>query len=68
MLSWFESKTINEDEDGLLYGTKIILNIFSLWAFNYRIVCAYSYFSSINTAEALKDIGLSFIGSTKTSI
>ena len=62
-----ESNIINEDEDSVLHGTKILLNLVSPWAFSYRVVCADSYFTSVTSSEALKDIVLHFIGFVKTA-
>ena len=37
------------------------------WAGSRRIVCADSYYASVETAEALKSMGLEFIGIVKTA-
>ena len=52
---------INQDQDGVLRGAKILLNIVSTWAFIDRFVCDDLYFASITSSEALKDIGISLI-------
>ena len=54
-----------EDEDGVLHRTKILLNIVSILDFRDRVVCDDSYFSSVAASQALKYIGLSFVGIVK---
>ena len=54
-------------EDGLLHGTKVLIDLISPWANTDRVVCADSYFASKMAADKLKEIGLRFIGVVKTA-
>ena len=63
-----EANSINEDEDGVLHETKILLNIVSMWVFINRVVCSDSYFVYVTASEALKYIFIRFIGIVKTNI
>jgi hypothetical protein len=48
-----EALGANEDDNGLLHGTKVLKELIQPWAFTNRMVCADSYFASVGTAEEL---------------
>ena len=50
-----------------LHGTRVLKELTMPWAFTDRIVCSDSYFSSVQSAEAMKDLGLNYIGAVKTA-
>jgi len=54
-----------EDEQGLLHGTKVLVELIEPWSWSNRIVCGDSYFSFVGAAIKLKSIGLRFIGAIK---
>lgn len=56
-----------EGEDDLGHGTAILKRLVSPWASSRRIVCADSYFASVEAAEVLRRMGLRFIGVVKTA-
>jgi hypothetical protein len=68
-------KTVTEGEeepeeaigDGLNHGTKVLKFLVEPWSRSDRVVCADSYFASVNAAEELKRMGLRFIGVVKTA-
>jgi hypothetical protein len=63
-----EANSIHVDEeDGMLHGTKVLLELVSPWAHSDRLICADSYFASVGAAETLKSLGLRFIGVVKTA-
>ena len=61
------ANSIHEDEDGMLHGTKVLAELVSSWAHADRIVCGDSRFASVGAAEALKALGLCFVGVVKTA-
>jgi hypothetical protein len=64
-LDEFDNEIIPESE--LNHGTKILKELVEHWARSNWCVCADSYFASVNAAEAMKSIGLRFIGVVKTA-
>ena len=54
-------------ETQLLHGTTVLQRLVGLWAGTDRIVCADSYFASVEAALSLKASGLRFIGVAKTA-
>ena len=57
-----------EKHDGLLHGTKVMLNIFQPWLNKQRcVVSADSYFYSVQACDELKKRVLRFIGVVKTA-
>jgi hypothetical protein len=57
-----------ESDDGLNHGTKILLDLVKpWWNKTRRVVCADSYFSSVQTVIACRSKGLQFIGVVKTA-
>ena len=57
-----------EEEDGALnHGTKVLLRLVRPWLRTDRLVCADSYFASVQTAKELLRVGLRFIGVVKTA-
>ncbi len=51
----------------IFHGTKVLRSLVQPWSFSNRIVCADSYFSSVEYAETLSQNGLHFIGIVKTA-
>ena len=59
-----------EDDDTTLlmnHGTAVLRELVEPWAHSQRVVCADSYFASVNTAEEMAKMGLRFIGVVKTA-
>ena len=57
-----------EQEDGALnHGTQVLLRLVRPWLRTDRLVCADSYFASVQTAKELLRVGLRFIGVVKTA-
>lgn len=73
MLQLLVVKTKREQENSLHveanenHGTAVLKKLVSAWAFSERIVCADSYFASVNCCEALREMGLKFVGVVKTA-
>jgi hypothetical protein len=61
-----DAAPITEDAD-MLNGTRVLAELVSPWAGPGRVVCADSYFSSVQAAEQLLSMGLKFIGVVKTA-
>jgi len=59
----------NEDEDdGINHGTKILLDLVKPWWNKVRhVICADSYFSSVQTTIMCKTKGLEYVGVVKTA-
>jgi hypothetical protein len=58
----------DEEVDGTLnHGTKILLKLVQPWFNTDRVICADSYFASVQTAKELLRVGLKFIGVVKTA-
>jgi Transposase IS4 len=51
----------------VLHGTSVLSYLVSPWSGTNRIVCADSYFASVQGAEHLLSMGLRFIGVVKTA-
>ena len=63
-----EATIVREDENGLLHGTSILLELTKPWHNKGdRVVCADSYFASVGAAEEMEKKGLGFIGVVKTA-
>jgi len=62
-----QAANISATERGLLHGTAVLQQLVAPWKGSGRIVCADSYFASVEAAEALRSSGLSFIGVVKTA-
>jgi hypothetical protein len=64
-----KSKDMSEDnDDDLNHGTKILLGLIKPWWIKVRcIVCADSYFSSVQTALQCQTKGFQYIGIVKTA-
>ena len=56
-----------DEVPGMNHGTAVALRLVSPWLHTNRIVCADSYFASVQTATALRDNGMRFIGVVKTA-
>ena len=56
-----------QQDDELNHGTNILLDLLRPWYNTDRVVCADSYFASVQTAEELLQHGLRFIGVVKTA-
>jgi hypothetical protein len=54
-------------DDELNHGTNILLDLLYPWYNTDRVVCADSYFASVQRAEKLLQHGLRFIGMVKTA-
>ena len=58
----------SKEHDGLVHGTKLIINILYPWVNNqWHVVSADSYVDSVQACDELKKRGLSFIGVVKTA-
>lgn len=62
-----EAEGIAEGDAELAHGTRIAKFLVEPWAGSDQIVCADLYFASVATANALKTMGLRFIGVVKTA-
>jgi hypothetical protein len=62
-----EGAYLQEDDDGLLHGTKVLLSLVKPWAGSWRLICADSYFASVPAAKTLIKYGLYFIGVIKSA-
>jgi Transposase IS4 len=56
-----------ESDGDLLHGTAVLSRHFSPWAGSGRIVKADSYFSSVEAALHLRDLGMKYVGVVKTA-
>ena len=57
-----------EEHNGLLHGTKVMLNLLQPWVNKQRhVVSADSYFASVQACDDLNKRGLRFIGVAKTA-
>ena len=56
----------NENGD-FLHGCNVLVELVRPWANTDRVVCADSYFASVQAALRLKKMGLRFIGTVKTA-
>jgi hypothetical protein len=57
-----------ENQDGLLHGTRVMINLLVLWHHDgERVVCGDSYFASVSAVTEMKKLGLRFIGIIKTA-
>jgi hypothetical protein len=56
-----------ETDPSVLHGTSVLSYLVSPWTGTDRIVCADSYFASVQAAEHLLSMGLRFIGVVKTA-
>ena len=57
----------NDDEPDLNHGTMVLKELVEPWLHTDRIVCADSYFSSVQTAIEMLRLGTRFIGVVKTA-
>jgi Transposase IS4 len=62
-----EDENFESMEEDMLHGTKVLSELVAPWAGSKRIVCADSYFSSVQAAEHLLSMDLKFIGVIKTA-
>ena len=62
-----ERNSTREHDNGMLHGTKILLELVDKWAHSDQVVCADLYFASVGAAKALLSIGLRFVGVVKTA-
>lgn len=53
------------NEEGIIHGAAVLKDLVINYANSNRIVCADSYFASVQTCEVMKRIGLRFIGVVK---
>lgn len=68
-LKLVKSANISNDghEDDLNAGTKVLLELLRPWSSRPRIVCADSFFASVEAALCLLEIGVFFIGVIKNA-
>ena len=57
----------DEDSTTLGHGVKVLKELISHWTGSGRLVCADSYFASVQAAETMYREGLKFIGVVKTA-
>ena len=57
----------DEDSSTLGHGVKVLKELISPWTGSGRLVCADSYFASVQTAETVYQECLKFIGVVKTA-
>ena len=63
-----EGEHTREDQDGMLHGTCVMLNLLAPWHHDgERVVCGDSYFASVSAVTEMKKVGLRFIGVIKTA-
>jgi Transposase IS4 len=62
-----EDEDFEDGDEDMLHGTKVLSELVAAWAGSKRIVCADSYFASVQAAEHLLSMGLKFIGVVKTA-
>ena len=63
------SSTDTEEEGAvMLHGVKVLKELISPWTGSGRLVCADSYFASVQAAEVMEQEGLKFIGVVKTTM
>lgn len=62
-----EDAQLEDGDDTLPHGGKILKQLVMPWSGSQRIVCADSYFASVASTLALQQIGLRFIGVVKTA-
>jgi Transposase IS4 len=62
-----EHTTAEDNDEGLNHGTIILKKLVNAWCRSNRIVCADSYFASVNAATEMQRMGLRFIGVVKTA-
>jgi len=55
------------EHNGIPHGGNVLMSLVNPWALSDRVICADSFFASVSAAEALKRIGLRFIGVVKTA-
>jgi Transposase IS4 len=56
-----------DDDKSVKKGVKIMLSLLRHWSPRGRVVCAYSYFASVQAAVELYKVGWRFIGVVKTA-
>ena len=57
----------DEDSTTLGHGVKLLKELISPWTRSGRLVCANSYFASVQAAETMYREGFKFIGVVKTA-
>jgi hypothetical protein len=70
VVSTAEDEHLRAQEEGwsdIMHGGAVLLKLVENFAGSKRIVCADSYFSSVDTAEQLDMMGLKFIGVVKNA-
>jgi Transposase IS4 len=60
-------RIMDEKSGDIGHGTAVLARLVSPWAGSWRVVCADSYFSSVEAAKYLLRMGLKFIGVVKTA-
>ena len=63
-----EDTHAREDQDGMLHGTSVMINLLKPWHHDgERVVCGDSYFASVSAVTEMKKVGIRFIGVIKTA-
>jgi len=62
-----QAANLSDAERGLLHGTAVMQRLVAPWEGSEWIVCADSYFASVEAAEALRTCCLRFIGVVQTA-
>jgi hypothetical protein len=57
----------NEQNRGVLHGTKVLKDLIKPWSYTDCLVCADSYFASVGAVEELHLMKFCFIGVVKTA-
>ena len=67
LVSTAQDEATRTYEGDMLHGTAVLRHTMEPWPGTNRIVCADSYFASVEAADEMAKIGLRFIGLVKTS-
>ena len=57
-----EDHNVQEDENSIPHGAKVLRELVQPWVNTERIVCADSYFASVKAARLMLQLGFRFIG------
>ncbi len=62
-----DEKRRSDNQTHMAHGTAFARRLVTPWAGSGRVVCAVSYFASVQTAETIVDMGMKFIGVVKNA-
>jgi Transposase IS4 len=62
-----DNKFEDNNDTTLNHGTKVLLKLIQPWQMSDRVICADSYFASVQAAKELLRAGMKFIGVVKTA-